>query len=120
MEEVPMQIKTELAGPWPFGRKVHKCNNHSQKTKVEKKNRPKYSNIINIHLTSLNRFNPILRNSAEIVNPKRNKRTWGNPILEVKIPNIQEAIASFETSRQNLAISSFWRLVINKISLVQI
>ena len=84
MEEVLVQIKTELTSLCSFGRKVHKCNNYSQKTKVKKKNRPKYSNIVNIHLTSLNRFNPILRNRAETF------------------------------------ISSFWRLVINKTSLVQI
>lgn len=111
---------TILASLWSFGGKVHKCNNHSQKTKIKKKQAPKYSNVINSHLTSLNRFIPILRNSAEIVNPKRKKRTWGNSILEVKRPNIQEAIAILETSRQNLAISSFWRLFIDEISLLKV
>ena len=94
-----------------FGGKIHKSNNRTNQTELNKKQSPVDSHIINSHLTSLNSFIPSINSTAANVNPATANIIWGNSNLEVNGPNNQEAIDNLEISKQYFANSSFWRLV---------
>ena len=104
--------KLFLSSGLSFRSKVHKGNYGAYQTKLNQKQTPNNSYIINSHLTSLNNLNPSIKKKAPNVNPTAANSICINVKAEVNRPNTNEPIDNFDMSKQYLASSSFWRLVI--------
>lgn len=96
-----------------FRGKVHESNNSQNQSKLKKEQTPVNSNIINIHLTSLNSRIPSIKDSIANVNPASANTIRNTSTVEAKSPKTNEPIDNLEISKQYFANSSLWRFVIN-------
>lgn len=101
----------EMLGTGLFGPEVHESNHNTYQPETNQKQSPENSDAINHCSNSLNNCNPSLKNNNAKVNPPNPKNKCLNSNLDVNSPKIQEPIANFDNSIENLANSSVCRSV---------